>query len=218
MKKILFFGCLLVPFLLASCQVINSLQPVATAAPSGTLLFADDFSKNSNHWGILGADAGQISFLDGGLDIKVDKANSMIWTVAGKKYQDVAIDIDGVLLSGSANDAFGVVCRFQDNQHFYGFLVTHDGYDGIFKMQDGQLIMTNSGGQLNYSEAIRQGGVVNHILAVCQGDTLSLSVNGQLLAAIKDDSYSQGQVGIIAGAYAVPEVELFFDNLKVSQP
>jgi hypothetical protein len=60
--------------------------------------------------------------------------------------------------------------------------------------------------------------VVNHIQVVCQGDTLQLAVNGQLLSIIQDDSYAQGQVGVIAAAYADPGEELFFDNLKVTQP
>lgn len=218
MTKRILIGSILIPFLLCGCQLVNSLQPVATAAPSGTVLFTDDFTTNSAHWGVSGGDSGLINFVYQGLDIKVEKSNSMIWTVAGEKYQDVQIDIDAVLLSGPTDDAYGTICRFQDNQHFYGFLVTHDGYYGIFKMQEGQLMLADPVGGLKYSEAIRQGGVVNHIQATCQGNMLKLAVNGQQLAIIEDNSYSQGQVGLIAGAYATPGAEIFFDNLKVSQP
>ena len=84
-KKIL-LSLFFIPLLLSGCQIVNALQPVATTAPSGTLLFADDFTSNSNHWGISGGNAGKISFLYQGLDIKVNQANSMIWTVAGKKF------------------------------------------------------------------------------------------------------------------------------------
>jgi hypothetical protein len=218
MKKSFLVGFIVLPFLLGGCQLINSLQPVATAAPSGTVLFADDFTNNQNNWGISAGETGTISFIYDGLDIKVNQANSMIWSVAGEKFKDTTIDIDGVLLSGSSNDAYGAICRFQDNDHFYGFLVTHDGYYGIFKMQDGKLVLADPVGGLKYSDAIRQGGVVNHIQTVCQGNTLQLSVNGELLSIIQDDSYAQGQVGVIAAAYADPGEELFFDNLKVTQP
>jgi len=214
------FFCVLCMFALAlsGCQTLNFLQPLATAAPAGTVLFADDFSSNSNHWGVSTGGAGEINFAYQGLDMKVNQPNSMVWTVSGRKYQDVQINVDNVLLSGPSNDAFGVVCRFQDNQHFYGFIVTHDGYYGIFKMQEGQLSLADAEGGLKYSQAIRQGGVVNHIQAVCQGDILKLSVNGELLAMIEDSSFTQGQIGLIAGTYATPGAELFFDNLKVTQP
>jgi hypothetical protein len=204
--------------LLTGCQVLNSLQPVATAAPSGTVLFHDDFTQNSNRWGTPNSKAGEVSFLYQGLDIKVNQADSMIWTVSGEKYTDTKIDIDAVLLSGPTDDAYGAICRFVDNEHFYGFLVTHDGYYGIFKMQDGKLSLANAEGGLKFSEAIRQGGVVNHLQAICQGSTLSLLVNGQVLSAVDDSSYSTGQIGLISGAYATPGVEVFFDNLLVTQP
>jgi hypothetical protein len=216
-KKIL-TAMLLCAFFLSGCQLTDVLNPIATAAPTGTLLFSDDFTNNSNHWGVSNGDTGSVNFLYQGLDIKVNESDSMVWSVAGQRFQDVQIDVDGVLLSGPTDDIYGAICRFQDNQHFYGFLVTHDGYYGIFKMQDGKLSLADAEGGLKYSEVIRQGGVVNHIQAVCQGDLLKLSVNDQLLTEVEDSSLTEGQVGLIAGSYTTPGVEVFFDNLKVSQP
>jgi hypothetical protein len=218
MKRTFLISFILLPFLLGGCQLIDSLQPVATTAPSGTVLFSDDFSSNQNNWGSSAGSAGTISFIYDGLDLKVNQANSLIWSVAGKKFKDTTIDIDGVLLSGSENDVYGAICRFQDNDHFYGFLVTHDGYYGIFKMQDGKLVLVGQADGLKYSDAIRQGGVVNHIQAICLADTLQLSVNGKLLSIIQDESYTQGQIGVIAGSYTNPGEELFFDNLQITQP
>ena len=218
MAKRILIGLILFSLILSGCQIIKSMQPVATTAPSGTLLFKDDFATNSNHWGISNSEAGLVSFVYQGLDIKVEKTDSLLWTLASQKYQDVKINVDGVLLGGPTDDVYGAICRFQDGQHFYGFLITHDGYYGIFKMQDGKLILADPNGGLKYSEAIRQGGVVNHLEAVCQGDLLKLSVNGQLLAEIQDSSLTEGQIGLIAGAYSSPGVEVFFDNLEVTQP
>jgi len=113
---------------------------------------------------------------------------------------------------------FGAVCRFQDNDHFYGFLISHDGYYGIFKMDAGKLILADANSGLRYSDVIRQGGTVNHIQAICQGTTLKLSVNGQILAEVVDSSYTSGQVGVVAGTYENAGSEIFFDNLKVYQP
>jgi hypothetical protein len=218
MNKKVIISILLLPFLIASCQLYQAVQPVKESPTSGILLFADDFSSNANDWGISGNEIGEINFVYDGLDIKVDTPNSLLWTVTGDQFRDVQIEVDGVLLSGPANDAFGVVCRFQDNRHFYGFLVSHDGYYGIFKMQDGALILADSGQGLKYSEAIRQGGVVNHLQAVCKGDTLQLAINGELLSIVQDGDYRQGKMGLIVGTYEVAGSEVFFDNLQVFQP
>ena len=216
MRRILPLAVLMV--LLSGCQLVRSLNPVTNPAQSGALLFSDDFSSNTKGWGTDGGSKGEINFQYDGLDIRVNSANSLLWTVTGNKFSDTQINVDGVLLNGSNDDAFGVICRFTDNEHFYGFLISNDGYYGIFKMQDGQLVLADPSGGLKYSEAIRQGGVVNHIQAVCQGDILKLSVNDQLLAEVQDSSYTEGQTGLVVGAYETAGVEIFFDNLKVYQP
>lgn len=161
---------------------------------------------------------GEIGFEYGGLVIRVALTDFMFWTVNGEDYTDTRIDVDAVLVEGPTDDNFGVICRYQDDDNYYGFLVSHDGYFGIFKLQAGQVIMASENGDLQYSEAVRQGGVVNHITAICEGNRLKLSVNDVILAEIEDDSFFIGKVGLIAGAYANPGVEILFDNLTVTQP
>lgn len=209
---------ILCALLLSGCQTLQALLPTATAAPSGTLLFSDEFDDNANHWGLSSTTTGSVSLVYQGLAIKVDQPNAMLWSVAGKKYGDVVIDVDGVLLSGPSNDVFGAVCRFTDASHFYGFLISHDGYFGIFKMENGSLSLADAAQGLKYSEAIHQGGTVNHVQAICQGDLLTLSVNDELLSIVQDESYSSGQVGLIAGTYENGGSEIFFDHLQVYQP
>jgi len=199
---------------LSACSPNNSV-PVN---PSGSTLFSDDFNEASKGWGTMDRSGGEIYFDYGGLVIKVNLADFMFWTVNGDDYSDTRIDVDAVLMNGPNNDNFGVICRYQDNQNFYGFLVTHDGYYGIFKMQDGSIVLSSENGDLQYSESIRQGGVVNHITATCQGNDLQLLVNGDLLAEVADQAFSAGQVGLIAGAYDMPGVEILFDNFNVTQP
>ena len=153
-----------------------------------------------------------------GLDIKVNTPNSLLWTVTADQFRDTQIEVDGVLLGGPTDDAFGVICRFQDNEHFYGFLLSHDGYYGIFKMDGGNMLLADSQAGLRYSDVIRQGGVVNHIQAVCQGETLRLTVNDTLLSEVQDRSYAPGQMGLNVGTYEIAGTEVFFDNLQVYQP
>jgi hypothetical protein len=218
MKKSILVICLVITFALSGCQVYKSLQPVKQSSVSGTVLFSDDFVSNKNSWGTSGNNIGAITFEYEGLDIQVNTPNSLLWSVTGDQFKDTQIEVDGVLLGGPSNDAFGIVCRFKDNKNFYGFLLSHDGYYGIFKMQNGSLSLANADEGLKFSEAIRQGGVVNHIQAICQGNILKLTVNGELLSVVEDDSFSQGQVGLIAGTYETAGVEIFFDNFLVLQP
>lgn len=203
---------------LAGCAVITPINPVEEPAHSGWIFFSDDFTTPPNGWGTMGREGGEILFEYEGLVLKVNMPNSLIWSINQPRFRDSRIEVDAVLLDGPVNDNFGVICRFVDNQNFYGFLVTHDGYYGIFKMLNGEMVMTGDKTNLDFNEVIRQGGVVNHITAECTGEMLSLTVNDTLLAEILDNSFSEGQVGLIAGAYENAGVKVLFDNFKVTQP
>ncbi len=213
---------LLLAFLLitvpAGCSVIPQLNPVEESAHTGYTFFSDDFSAPPNGWGTMGREGGEVLFEYEGLVLRVITPNSLVWSINQPRYSDSRIDVDAVLLDGPVNDNFGVICRFVDNQNFYGFLVTHDGYYGIFKMLNGQMMMPNDKTNLDFTEVIRQGGVVNHITAECTGEILKLTVNDTLLAEIMDNAFSEGQVGLIAGAYENAGVKVLFDNFKVTQP
>lgn len=203
--------------LFTGCTSIQKLMPVATPAASGTVLFSDDFSDPKG-WGTLGRSGGSVEFNYEGMMLTVNTPNTLFWTVNGKNYSDMTIDVDAVLLDGPANDNFGVLCRFQDNEHFYGFVISHDGYYGIFKMKDGAIEPLLTPDAMRYSDKIRQGGVVNHLQALCQGNTLMLDVNGDELISVSDPDFQSGQIGLIGGAYEQAGVVLFFDNLVVTQP
>lgn len=218
-QRILFTAFILILCaLISSCDLIKSLQPVHAAIEPGATLFADDFSVTPNGWGTMGREGGVVGFDYEGLTLNVIVPNYLVWTVNGERYSDTQIDVDAVLMDGPANDNFGVICRFVDNENFYAFVISHDGYYGIFKMLDGKMVLASEDGNLKYSETIRQGGIVNHLQAVCNKANLSLSVNDQMLAEVQDDSFADGQIGLIAGAYELPGVKVLFDNLKVIQP
>ncbi len=214
-KTIAIILCL---FLLTACELIKSFTHVHPTTQPGEVLFEDDFSGSPTGWGTLGREGGSIGFEYEGMVITVNLPQYLFWSVNGESFTDAKIDVDAVLLSGPTNDALGVICRFQDNDNYYGFMISHDGYYGIYKMIDGQMVMSSVEGNMNFSEVIRQGGVVNHIQAVCKGDILSLIVNDVLLAEVKDDSFTEGKIGLVAGAYDTPGVKVLFDNLRVTQP
>jgi len=220
MKRTLtLFSVLLIGMMaISACSLVKNLSTSQPTLAPGTLLVTEEFSITPNGWGTMGRSGGEIGFEYEGLTIKVNTPNFMFWTVNGSKFVDTRIEADAVLIEGPDNDNFGVICRFKDNQNFYAFVISHDGYYGIFKLMDGVITMGNETGNLDYSDAIRKGGVVNHITATCQGEILSLTVNDTLLSQIQDSSFSEGQVGLIASAYSTPGVKVLFDNLEIYQP
>jgi hypothetical protein len=78
--------------------------------------------------------------------------------------------------------------------------------------------LTGDGSGMSPASAIRTGGRTNHVVAVCQGDELSLYVNGELLETVTDDTHKRGDVGLGAGAGPEGNTRVQFDNFLVSRP
>jgi len=218
-RTIIMFSILLISLTsLSACSLVtNTPSPQLTLA-SGTLLDSDDFSTIPNGWGTIDRSGGEVAYEYEGMTIKVNTPNFSFLTVNGKLFKNSRIEIDAVLLEGPSDDNFGVLCRFKDFENYYAFVISHDGYFGIYKVLDGVMTLGNVTGNLDYSDAIRKGGVVNHITATCHGDILSLTVNDTLLSQIQDSSFTEGQIGLIASAYSDPGVKVLFDNLEIYQP
>ena len=68
------------------------------------------------------------------------------------------------------------------------------------------------------SPLIHQGQTSNEMVVLCVGDHLALYVNGEILADVRDPTFETGDVGLIAGTYDEPGVEIHFDDFIVYQP
>jgi hypothetical protein len=67
------------------------------------------------------------------------------------------------------------------------------------------------------SSEINQGVARNQLRAVCVGNYLAFYINGKFVADATDDTYSSGQVALLASAANRLGVRVEFDNLNVSE-
>lgn len=212
-------------FSLLACGILAGCQPFAawagaptpTRSPAGTPLFVDDFSKTPNGWGVNASQAAAVSYEQGGLRILVNEAHTDGWSVAGKKIKDVAITVTATRLAGPANNLIGVICRYQNRQNFYMLFVTSDGYYGIGQYQDNAYRLLGAE-QLQYTSVIQPEQAQYQLKAICREDELALYLDDWKLMKVEDADYSEGDVGVIAGAYQTPGVDILFDDFIVSQP
>jgi len=147
----------------------------------------------------------------------VDAANTDVWTNPGLNFDDVIVEVDATKVDGPDDNDFGVICRYQDVDNFYFFLISSDGYYGIGRVVNDEQILIGKD-QLYPDEAIHQGEEINHIRADCVGSSLTLHVNGVELAEVQDDSFVSGDVGLLAGTFDQPGTDILFDNFVVKKP
>lgn len=198
-------------------------QPGTTGAPpaSGELIYEDDFADRSTGWARQSAPEGRMDYDAGGYRMAVSQVQTNFWSTPQKDLTDVRLEVDEGKLGGPNENRVGLICRYSGN-NFYFFIITHDGYYGI-GMFSGDAASAGRMDLIGQTEMlpsprINRGTNVNHLRADCSGSMLTLYVNGEQLAQVEDVRLTHGDVGLLAGAFSEPGVDVIFDNFIVLQP
>ncbi len=201
--------------LLCAC-LFPACQPLTPAPQPGATLFFDDFSNPLSGWGRFTSAEGTMDYDGGGYRFLVNGLQTNFWSTPGKPFGDVRLEVDVAKVGGPDENRIGLLCRFVENNYYF-FLLSSDGYYAIGKFADGNVIQLGQS-EMQYSDSIHKGLAVNHLRADCIGHTLTFYVNGQPVAQAQDADLAQGEVGLLAGTFSQPGVDVIFDNFAVIQP
>ena len=71
--------------------------------------------------------------------------------------------------------------------------------------------------EMQASDVIQKGSM-NHLRADCVGEQLTFYVNFTEVASVTDSDLPSGDVGVLAGSFSEPGVDVLFDQFVVIQP
>ncbi len=221
----------------AFVDVTDTPRPVDTAAPqvkSGKAqsFFSEEFDKAlSDDWKsfmiydvkVSDPEAVQAQAGDGKLAWNINtKALGDYLIYNAYSYQDVKLDTQ-YDNRGVNSNGVSLICRYDPKVGWYEFQVTNSGLYNIYAMQPpagaGKEYVYNrlaNGG----SAAIKQGKGVNEFSATCQGNQLTLYINGEKAATAVDQKFTfgEGRVGVAVTSFNVVPVTVNMDWLKVTEP
>jgi len=196
--------------------LLSGLFLASACAPSAPQSFRETFDDARNGWTLVQNNQAEIALADGQLRITVKQPDSLAWSVAaGKTFGDLTLDVDATPLAGPDDNDYGVIVRRVDDDNFYRFEISGDGYYNIQKRQKGKWFKLIA--DWIESSAIRKGAATNHLRVICAGRTLTFFVNQVQVAQVTDDAFPRGEVGVLAGTLAEPGVQVAFDNVQVSK-
>ncbi len=215
--KFTFHSALLLFFFLASCAPHTTIPaPVIVAsAKSGEVLYKDEFEDNKTGWARVANDNGIMDYDGGGYRILVRQPKFNFWSVPKKNFTDVRVEADVIRLNGPDENRMGVICRYQSGNYYF-FVISNDGYYTIGKFIGGMTLLLGQE-EMQASETIQQG-TMNHLRADCIGNTLTFYVNYKKVASVTDKDFPSGDVGVLAGTFSQPGVDVLFDRFVVLQP
>lgn len=178
---------------------------------TGEVYYEDDFEDKSTGWPTEFDSTGGYAYIDGEYQITVTVPNQVMWVSFNEDFEDTESTIDARPVKSSEDGSFGILCRYQDKDNFYGLEVSEDGYYSIWRRQNNEYIFLT---YWEYSELIPLHEPMT-ITGSCIGDTLTLAVNGLKLAETTDSSFQGGDLGFFASTYENGNLVAGFDNYSV---
>jgi hypothetical protein len=200
-------------FFLSACASVP-VPPVSTAN-SGDILYQEQFEDNTSGWARIANDNGIMDYDGGGYRILVRQPKLNVWSTSEQNFGDVRVEADVIRLNGPDENRMGLICRYRGGDYYF-FMISDDGYYVIGKFI-GRLTLLLGQSEMQTSDAI-QTGTMNHLRADCIGDKLTFYINFTEVASATDSDFPSGDVGVVAGAFSEPGVDVLFDNFVVLQP
>ncbi|HJS20735.1 MAG TPA: hypothetical protein VJ785_18460 [Anaerolineales bacterium] len=213
MKSIHLLSSFLFLAVLSACS--PSAIPIVPTANPGDVLYQEEFEDNTSGWDRVSNASGIMDYDGGGYRMLVQQPGYNIWSTPEKNFGDVRVEADVSHLDGPQENRTGLICRYQ-NGDYYFFIISNDGYYAVGKFIGGQALLLGQT-SMQQSEFI-QKDAVNHLRADCIGDTLTFYVNYNEVVSVQDDDFANGDVGLLAGAFSQPGVDVLFDHFMVLQP
>ena len=131
------------------------------------------------------------------------------------EYDDVAIKLNATN-RGRNNNNVSLVCRMNsDGTQWYEFSVESGGLWYLYAFDEKYNTIANGG-----TQALKQGREVNEYGMTCQGDEITLYINGEELRNVTDNTYGfgSGMVGFNISSLNVLPITVEVNWFEIAQP
>jgi DNA-directed RNA polymerase subunit RPC12/RpoP len=212
----------------APINLIPSLAPTDTPVPTEAIptpvpftkvLFQDDFTDPSSGWSRAKNQDYTLEYKKGNYHILINPSSNggqAVW-IDGS-YTNMSVEADAEETSGSNDGTIGVACRAGKKGGMYTFEFAQNGSYSINKLDSGGNSTSLVEGILN-PNTVNQNDI-NHIEGVCDGNTLTMLLNSQVLAQVQDSDFTKGGVGMIVnpGSSGDTSMDVLFSHFLVKGP
>jgi hypothetical protein len=151
--------------------------------------------------------------------LKFELNDEYLWpyiTYDAYTYTDVRIDVEAENWGVNQNSVT-MICRYDEDLGWYEFNIANDGtwyiayYDAV--VAKGYIQLYDGG-----STAIKMGRDTNVYTAICQGQDLTLLINGVKTRTVQHKDLREGLVGVGVSSYENYPVNVYFNWLEISEP
>ncbi len=195
-------------------NIVEQPKPDITMPQGKTLVYQEDFSSRSAGWRHERNEAAFVGYQNSEYVFQINWEGYYFWGNPGKSYGDLVLSVDSRIITPVEGAAFGVICRAEDDGNFYAMTMTGDGWFSIWKAEDYGIEWL---WEWDYTREIPKNSSFT-ITAACISSELTLAINDVVVAQVTDYTFTDGDIGLIAGTYTEGGFSVAFDNLVVKLP
>jgi hypothetical protein len=187
-------------------------------------LFSEQFDSPENivNWGpyfMTQGDESQVSLAiqDGHLNFKLSEIEGQ--TPLAYLINNVSsfsdVQVETVVKNNNENpSSVSLICRFND-KGWYEFEVTNAGYYSIYAYDWANTTYTEL---LSGDAPVIEQGTEYTVTAICQGNVLTLMINGTPVGVAEDANYTEGNIGLALYSPEGKPVDVDFESVIGSNP
>lgn len=190
------------------------------ASQSGDVYYHTDFDGGLGSWAYYLTRGKEEDFIaqTAGNRLQIDIQGTDTWVYflnENSDYGDVRIDTIAEN-RGNNNNNVSLICR-ESELGWYEFNIANNGLYYIYWFDEestNNYIPLFSGG----SRLINMGKDINEYTAICDGEQLTLLINGEEIRTVTHDRLTSGKVGLSVSSFDFTPVIIEFDYFTASVP
>ncbi len=178
-------------------------------------IVVDTFGDPTSGFETFQEQSGAARYRDGEFEIRLTRPQFVAVAESGKP--PVAdMEVSAVIRNPSAarDAAFGVVCRFVDDDNYYLLGAGRDGFYAIVRWLNDESTVLTGGGQWTRSPQVPEDAPLYKVTGTCDGERLTLEVNGREIDSVEDDALSFGESGLFMQTFQAPAAVVRFDDFS----
>ena len=180
------------------------------------LKYDEDFSDSFGGWDDAFGKSYTKQYGNNRYHIEITTNNLVVWGLANRVAADFDVEVEATIENAGGGNTYGIIFRYVDHDNFYRFDLSDDGFFLLSKSDEGvwsTLVDWTSSNAINQTE-----GAINVLKVSAAGPDIAVSINGEELARIQDDTFTEGNFGFFASTFESPQMWVSFDNLKLWAP
>ncbi|MEX1020555.1 MAG: hypothetical protein WDZ49_12905 [Litorilinea sp.] len=191
-------------------SLLDYIDEVRTLDPA----YEEDFTEGDGGWDVFETE-NVLSEHDGSnaLVMTISAPQRLGTSVYPREVADFYMEVDVEHLEGPIDAEAGIVFREVDENNYYFYAISHDGYYSLWRKRNNEWQTLV---EWTPSDALDSGeGAFNTLGILAEGTQIAVFANEVLLNEVTDEAFDAGSIALVVGTFDTGGVAIGFDGVYI---